>query len=197
MPGLRPGTSSTTMAPRACTESPELTPASESGDGGGPAISGLDVRGHFARPAHHRRVPYGGDHQEVRPGDHRQRGEQRVDEGLVHFGHQAQHGPALETGEHLGERAPVVALRRAEGPGRTTPRSRPPAALRPDRGGTTARTTWSKATRPGISPRGSATDVSIITASMACSTRATPSTCPAMVRPLSRRHTPLWLRSAR
>jgi hypothetical protein len=91
-------------------QGPELAPASEGGDSSGAAVGSFDVRRDLARPAHHRRVLHGGDHQEVRPGDQRQRWEQRVDEGLVQLGHQAQHGAALEAGQHLGERAPVVAL---------------------------------------------------------------------------------------
>src|SRR6266540_2546756 len=60
-----------------------------------------------------------------------------------------------------------------------------------------ARTSESKATMPARSPSRVATAVSIITASMACSSRGTPATSPAMVRPASSSSRTVWLRSAR
>ena len=73
-----------------------------------------------------------------------------------------------------------------------------PTCSRPALGGhDRARTSRSKATRPHLSPSLVATVVTHITASMACSTRGTPATGPAMTLPLSSRSTIVWLRSAR
>ena len=72
-----------------------------------------------------------------------------------------------------------------------------PSWLRPWPGATTARTSRSNATSPARSPSRVATAVSIITASMACSTRGTSSTRPAITRPLSSRLITVWFRSAR
>src|SRR4051812_22833583 len=72
-----------------------------------------------------------------------------------------------------------------------------PSWARPGDGGTTERTSRSKATSPARSPNRADTAVSIITASMACSTRGTSSPRPAIPRPWSSRLMTTWLRSAR
>jgi hypothetical protein len=64
-------------------------------------------------------------------------------------------------------------------------------------GPTTARTSRSKATSPARSPRRVASEVSIMTASIAWSSRGTSATRPAMVRPLSSSSRTVWFRSAR
>ena len=72
-----------------------------------------------------------------------------------------------------------------------------PSWSRPDRAGSTDRTVRSKATSPQRSPSRVATVVRHISASMACSTRGTSATWPAITRPLSSRSSTFWLRSAR
>ena len=126
-------------------------------------------------------------------------GQQRLDHRLLdEVGEQDEQGPAPEAGEGVGEGArrsrtrPAPAASSgniARSPGRPGGRRVP--------GGTTARTVASKATRPARSPRRVATEVSAIAASMACSTRGTPATWPAITRPLSSRVMTVWFCSAR
>ena len=72
-----------------------------------------------------------------------------------------------------------------------------PGWLRDFDGSSTARTLASNTISPHLSPRRVATVASIIVASIACSTRGTSSTRPAITRPLSSSTITVWLRSAR